>query len=103
MNKTELVKKVCERSSYNLSQKCAAEAIDVVFDEIVKAVSKGESAQFIGFGTFSQGKRAARTMISPATKQKIKVPEKKIAKFKPGKAFKDAVAGAKPAKAKGKK
>ncbi len=100
MNRAEIVKKICEKSNYNLSQKCANEVLSILFEEIEKAVSKGDSVQFVGFGTFSSAKRSARTMISPATHKKISVPSKKVPKFKAGAAFKDLVAGKAKAAAK---
>ena len=97
MNKGELVKLICEKSSYDMTQKCAAEALDNAFAAIIKAVSKGDNVQFVGFGTFSQGKRSARTVTTPSG-DKVKVAAKKTVKFRAGKAFKDAVAGKAAAK-----
>ena len=42
---------------------------------------------FVGFGTFSVRKRAARKGINPSTKEKIKIPAKKVAVFKASKSF----------------
>ncbi len=96
MNKTDLAKAiVADVKGYTVSQKCALEMIDALTAEITKAVKKGDSVQLIGFGTFSQGKRAARKGRNPQTGKEIKIPAAKIPKFKAGKAFKDAVAGAK--------
>jgi DNA-binding protein HU-beta len=47
-------------------------------------LKKGDKVQLIGFGTFSVAKRPARQGINPATKAKIKIAAKKVAKFKPG-------------------
>ena len=103
MNRAEVVKKICEKSNYNLSQKCANEVLTILFEEIEKAVSKGDSVQFVGFGTFTSAKRSARTVVSPATGKKVSVPAKKVPKFRAGSAFKDSVAGKKAAKAAPKK
>ena len=91
MNKTELAKAIVANSSYNISQKCAAEMIDAFTGAIVKEVKKGKSVQLIGFGTFGSSKRAARKGRNPQTGKEIKIPAAVIPKFKPGKAFKDAV------------
>ena len=57
----------------------------------MKTLSKGDSVSFIGFGTFSTSMRAERIARVPATGAEVKVPATKVAKFKVGKALKDAV------------
>ena len=56
---------------------------------VLKTVKKGEDVSLVGFGTFARAKRAARTGVNPATGEKIKIPAKKVPKFRPGKAWKD--------------
>lgn len=80
MNKTDLVKKIAEKAS--LSQATSKEALDAALDAIQGALKKGDSVQLIGFGTFSVQKRAARTGKNPATGEAIKIPAKKVAKWK---------------------
>ncbi len=45
----------------------------------------------VGFGTFSTVKRPERTAKNPRTGEKITIPAKTIAKFKPGSKLADAV------------
>ena len=45
----------------------------------------------VGFGTFSVGERSARTGRNPRTGEEIKIAASKNAKFKAGKALKDAL------------
>lgn len=80
MNKTELVKAVAAKAE--LSQAAAKEALDAVLDAIQGSLKKGESVQLLGFGTFSVAKRSARTAKNPRTGEVVKVPAKKVAKFK---------------------
>jgi DNA-binding protein HU-beta len=80
MNKTELVKQIAEKAG--LSQAASKEALDAALDAIQGALKKGDSVQLIGFGTFSVQKRAARTGKNPATGEAIKIPAKKVAKWK---------------------
>ncbi|MBO4836005.1 MAG: HU family DNA-binding protein, partial [Lachnospiraceae bacterium] len=47
--------------------------------------------QLVGFGTFELSKRAARKGRNPQTGEAMKIKASKTPKFKPGKAFKDAV------------
>ena len=53
-------------------------------DAITAAVAKGESVQFIGFGTFSVQERAARTGRNPQTGKEMKIAAKKVVRFKAG-------------------
>ncbi|MGN0456586.1 MAG: HU family DNA-binding protein [Acutalibacteraceae bacterium] len=89
MNKTELVAAVAEKSG--LSKKDAEKAVASVIDVIVESVANGEKVQLVGFGTFEQRQRNARTGCDPRTKQQIEIPASKVPAFKAGNAFKEAV------------
>lgn len=89
MNKQELIDAVA--SSTGASKTIAGEAVDAVIGAITTAVVKGDTVQLIGFGSFSQGSRAARTGRNPATGEEINIAAAKTVKFTAGKAFKDAV------------
>ena len=54
-------------------------------------LKKGGSVTLVGFGTFSVGKRAARTGRNPRTGDTIKIKAAKLPKFRPGKGLKDAI------------
>jgi DNA-binding protein HU-beta len=66
-------------------------AVDCLFSTITKALKKKDSVTLIGFGTLKVALRKARKGRNPQTGQEIKIKAKKIAKFVPGKALKDAV------------
>jgi DNA-binding protein HU-beta len=89
MNKSELVEKIA--GDADLSKASADRALSSAIDRIIKAVTKGDDVQLIGFGAFKSGKRAARVGRNPATGAEIKIPAAKTVKFTAGKAFKDAV------------
>lgn len=89
MKKIELIEAVAKKA--DLSKKDAENAVNVVFDTIVKQVAKGDKIQIVGFGTFERRKRNARTGCDPRTSKKIQIPASKVPAFKAGKAFKDAV------------
>jgi len=82
MNKTELVAKIAENAG--LTKADAKKALDATLDAVKGALKKGEKVQLIGFGTFDVVKRPARQGVNPATKKAIKIPAKKVAKFKAG-------------------
>ena len=75
------------------SKAATGEAIDAVIAAITAAVTKGDTVQLIGFGSFSTGARAARVGRNPVTGAEIQIPAAKAVKFTAGKAFKDALNG----------
>ena len=56
-----------------------------------EALVAGDKIQLVGFGTFSVSERPAREGINPATKEKIQIAAKKVAKFKAGAELADAI------------
>ncbi|MEM5455785.1 HU family DNA-binding protein [Paraburkholderia phytofirmans] len=91
MNKQELIDAVA--SATGSSKAIAGDALDAFIGAITEAVVKGDTVQLIGFGSFSQGKRAARKGRNPATGEEISIDAAKTVKFTAGKGFKDAVNG----------
>ena len=89
MNKTELVSSISAKSG--LSKADSKKALDACVEAIVDALKGGDKVSLVGFGTFSVAKRPARQGINPATKQKITIAAKKVAKFKAGAELADAV------------
>ena len=78
-----------------LYQSCSSqcEVIDAFIDAVTGSLKKGENVTLVGFGTFSQGKRAARSGRNPQTGAPIKIPAAKTAKFAAGAKLKAAVNG----------
>lgn len=89
MNKAELIEVIAKDAK--LSKAAAQAALDATIAAVVKAVTKGDSVSLVGFGSFSSGKRAARTGRNPQTGETIKIAAAKTVKFSAGKAFKDSV------------
>jgi len=88
MNKGDLVKEVAKVVN---TKKEAQAAVDCVFSSITKALQKKDTVTLVGFGTFKVGQRKARTGRNPQTGAKIEINAKKVARFVPGKALKDAI------------
>lgn len=74
-----------------LTKKAATDAVNFVFDEMTKALKKGNEVSINGFGKFTVVKKKARTGVNPATGEKIKIKASKAPKFKASKTLKDAV------------
>ena len=89
LNKAELIAAIADDAE--ISKAKAEFALNSSIENIIKAVTKGDSVQLIGFGTFKSGKRAARIGRNPQTGAELKIPAAKTVKFSAGKAFKDAV------------
>ncbi|HYP84545.1 HU family DNA-binding protein [Variovorax sp.] len=89
MNRIELVEKIA--TTHNVSKAEAARILETLTSSIVNAVKKGDAVQLIGFGTFKQVARAARSGFNPQAGTKIKIAAAKVPKFVPGAAFKAAV------------
>ncbi len=69
----------------------AEQAVDKVIDSIVGTLKKGGEVSIAGLGIFSVKQRAARTARNPRTGASVQVAAMKVPKFRPAKAFKDAV------------
>ncbi|MBK9245773.1 MAG: HU family DNA-binding protein [Burkholderiales bacterium] len=89
MNKIELIEHVAKQA--DISKAAAGRALEAVVGGIRTSLKKGNSVTLVGFGTFSIGKRAARSGRNPRTGAAIKIKAAKVPKFRPGKALKDAV------------
>ena len=89
MNKTELVEKIA--AGADLSKVDSRKALEAAIAAIKDALVAGDKVALVGFGTFSVSERPAREGINPATKEKISIAAKKVAKFKAGAELADAI------------
>ena len=89
MNKVDLVRSAMER--LEMSRRDAVALVDGIFEDIQAAVISGEPVKIPGFGQFKVRDRAARIARNPATGEPVKVPAKRVFKFLPAKALKEAV------------
>ena len=74
-----------------LTESTVSDVITTTADVIKKTVAKGDKIQIAGFGSFEAVKRSAREGRNPITGETIKIAAKKVAKFKPAKAFKESL------------
>lgn len=82
MNKTELISAMALEAG--MSKQEAGKALSAFISVITTALKKNEKVSLVGFGNFIVTERAARTGINPSTKETIRIPAKKLVKFKPG-------------------
>ena len=92
MNKAQFIAYVAPHFGDN--KKEAARAIDIVFDSIVRNISKGEDVMINDFGKFKKVDRAARKGRNPFTGETIQIKASKKVRFLPAKALKEVISGA---------
>lgn len=83
MNKSELISQIAE--SADISKSEAGNALHAFMTAVTDTIKKGDKLTLLGFGTFSLSERSARTGRNPQTGKEIKIPAKKVVKFKVGK------------------
>lgn len=94
IKKSELIAMIAEKTK--LTKKDVNAALDAFLEQIEVALQEGKEVSFIGFGTFSTVKKAARKGKVPGTDKVIEIPATTAVRFKVGKNLKDAcVASAK--------
>jgi DNA-binding protein HU-beta len=89
MTKEELVAKAAQDAGIPKAK--AGKVIESMLESITGALAKGDKVSFVGFGTFSVSKRAARQGRNPVTKEAMEIPAANVPKFKPGRKLKEAV------------
>jgi len=81
-------------ASRNLSRKQSLDAVDEFLQAVRTAILRGEKVSLVGFGTFDLRYKRPRQGRNPRTSERIDIPPKAMAVFKPGKAFREMVGGA---------
>jgi DNA-binding protein HU-beta len=89
MNRIELLDTIA--SKHDVSRAEAGRILATILDAIVNTVKKGDTVALVGFGTFKQTSRAARTGRNPQTGATMKIAAAKLPKFVAGASFKAAV------------
>ena len=91
MTKTQFVAKVAEKAG--ITKKAAANLVQFIAETAYKEAKN--SFTFPGLGKLVLVNRKARMGRNPATGEAIKIPAKKVVKFRVAKAAKDAILGKK--------
>ena len=89
MNKTQLIEAIANESGVTKAD--ASRVLDIFMVTVTDALKSGDQVVLPGFGSFSTGNRAARTGRNPQTGATIQIKASRVAKFKAGKALKEAV------------
>jgi DNA-binding protein HU-beta len=89
MNKKELIESIA--GAADISKAAAEKALNGTLAAIAESLNKGDKITLVGFGTFSVSKRDARQGRNPQTGKTIKIPAKKVVKFKAGSKLSEAI------------
>jgi len=82
MNKAELVEFVSNKTGFTKTDSEAA--LNAVLKGVKAGLKKG-NVGLVGFGTFKYVKTKARKGVNPQTGAPIKIPAKKVIRFRPSK------------------
>ena len=89
MTQTQLVKELAE--TCELNNKVARQFLECFAGIAVRETKKNGVFVLPGLGRLVRQERKARVGRNPATGEKIKIPAKKVVKFRVAKAVKDAI------------
>lgn len=89
MTKKEIVLKIAEEA--DIKQIDVKKVVQKTLDEIVAALTRGETVELRNFGIFKVKTRKARVGRNPKTGVTVPIPEKKVVTFKSGMIMKKKV------------
>ena len=90
MTKRDLVVRVARQA--NMKQSDVMDIIQLTLDTITEELAEGNNIEFRNFGVFEVLTRKARVGRNPnSPKQTVKIPERAVVKFKPGKEMRKLV------------
>ena len=83
MIKSELIQRVASANPH-LYQRDVERIVNVILDEIIASLARGDRVELRGFGAFTVQHRAARQGRNPRTGETVFVEEKHVPFFKTG-------------------
>jgi DNA-binding protein HU-beta len=89
MNKNDLIGRIAKDAK--IAKSTAGNALNSTLKTITDALKKGQRVTLVGFGTFTTAERKARMGRNPQTKKEIRIPGRRVPKFRPGKALRSVV------------
>ena len=89
ITKRDIAERVARKTDQPQSH--VKQAIQVLFDEIIDELIKGNRLEFRNFGVFEVVERKPRTGRNPRTGERVAVPAKKVINFRMGKQMKEQI------------
>ncbi|MFQ5749154.1 MAG: HU family DNA-binding protein [Planctomycetota bacterium] len=94
ITKRDLVKRIAERTGQ--TKVLIREIIQEFLDEIADELERGNRLEVRKFGVFEVRARSSRVAQNPRTMIRLRIPEKRVVKFKVGNVLKRRVEKARP-------
>ena len=88
MIKSELIARIAD-GNHHLFHKDIERIVNVILDEIIDALARGDRVELRGFGAFTVKHRKPRTGRNPRTGESVKVDEKFVPFFKTGRELRE--------------
>ena len=82
MNKAHLIDAMA--ADAGITKAAAKKALESFLGNIEKSLKNGDRVSLVGFGSWSVSQRAAREGRNPQSGETIKIPSRKVVKFKAG-------------------
>ena len=95
MVKSELIARLAEENPH-LYQRDIERFVSTIFEEISRALARGDRVELRGFGAYSVKRRAARQARNPRTGEAVYIAEKHVPFFKTGKELRQRLNGQTP-------
>jgi len=89
VTKADIVERIAEKTGLNKKETFLV--VDLMIEDIKKALSEGDKIELRGFGSFKVKKRNPRKARNPRTGETVSVPAKLVPFFKVSKALKEKV------------
>jgi len=89
MNKKELINAL--NKEWPMTKAKCEKFLNTLVTTIEEELADGNDVRLVGFGSFTVKEQAARKGVNPRTKKPMKIPAKKVPKFRPGKELKEKV------------
>ncbi len=89
MNRSQLIAAIAKDA--NLTRAQARAALLSFLGNVEMALKEGEQVRLQGFGTFAVQERPQQEGRNPLTGKPIKIPPRRVARFRSGKALKKAI------------
>jgi integration host factor subunit beta len=90
MTKSELIQRLADIYP-DMYAKDIERIINLIFNEITDALSRGDRVELRGFGAFSIKKREQRVGRNPRTGEQVEIDTKFVPIFKTGKALRERI------------
>jgi len=89
ITKKVLVNRISERTGQ--TKVVVKEILQLLLDEVVEELARGNRLEFREFGVFEVRQRASRQAQNPRTLEKVEVPSRRVVKFKVGRKMRERV------------